>query len=95
MGIGELAIGGIPVAVFVTVVVQALKWGGLLKTSDASRIAVVVASVVGAGVWAAMTLVPSITPYVQVFFTAIIGAALATLGYTGVDKFMSRRQGGG
>lgn len=91
--VGELAIGGVPVAVFVAVVVQALRWSGLLKTSDAARVAVLVTSVVGAAVWGAMTLFPAIGPYAQVLFTSIIGAALATLAYTGVDKFRSRNNG--
>ncbi len=89
-GITELAIGGVPVAVFVFVIVQALKWSNLLRTPTAIRITVLVASVIGAAVWAAMTLFPEIGPYAQVLFTALTGAALATLGYEGLDRLRSR-----
>lgn len=89
-GFAELAVGGIPVAVFVAVIVQALKWGGLLKTSDATRVAVVVTSIIAASVWAANQLFPVIGPYAQIGFTAIIGAALATLSYQGVEKLTNR-----
>ena len=82
----DLLVGGIPVAVFVIVVVQALKWSNLLRTENETRIAVVIASVIGAGVWAAMTLFPEIGPVVQVLFTAIVGAGFATLGYQGYRK---------
>jgi hypothetical protein len=86
----ELLVGPVPVAVFVAVIVQALAWGGLLKTGQAKRIAVLVASLVGGVTWAAMTLAPEIEPYVSVAFTAIVGAALATLGYEGVGKLTDR-----
>lgn len=89
----DLFIGGIPVAVFVIVVIQALKWSGLLRTENETRIAVVVTSVVGAGVWAAQTLFPQIGPYVQVIFTAIVGAGFATLGYQGIKKLANRNNG--
>lgn len=90
MEISELLVGGIPVAVFVAVVVQALTWGGLLKTSSAQRIAVLVTSVVGSATWASLTLFPEAEQYVTVAFTAIVGAALATLGYQGVQKLTNR-----
>ncbi len=90
MEVGSLLVGGIPVAVFVAVIVKALTWGGLLKTSAAQRIAVLITSVVGSSTWAALTLFPEAEPYVTVFFTATIGAALATVGYQGVDKLTNR-----
>lgn len=82
----DLLIGGIPVAVFVIVVIQALKWSNLLRTENETRIAVVIVSISGAGVWAAVTLFPEIGPYAQVFFTAIVGAGFATLAYQGISK---------
>ncbi len=82
----DLLVGGIPVAVFVIVVIQALKWSKLLRTENETRIAVVIASVIGAGVWAAVTLFPEIGPYAQVLFTAIVGAGFATLAYRGIKK---------
>lgn len=88
----DLLIGGVPVAVGVFVVVQALKWSRLLRTENDVRAAVLVCSVVFAATWAAMTLFPEIGPYAQVAFTAIIGAAVSTLAYQGYAKL---RNGGG
>lgn len=82
----DLFVGGIPVAVFVFVVVQALKWSNILRTENETRIAVFTASIIGAAVWAAVTLFPEIGPYAQVLFTAIVGAGFATLAYQGVKK---------
>ena len=82
----DLFVGGIPVAVFVFVVVQALKWSNILRTENETRIAVLVASIIGAATWAAITLFPEIGPYAQVLFTAIVGAGFATLAYQGVKK---------
>ena len=82
----DLLVGGIPGAVCVIVVIQALKWSNLLRTENETRIAVVIASVIGAGVWAAVSLFPEIGPYAQVFFTAIVGAGFATLAYQGIKK---------
>lgn len=80
--LAQLAVGGIPVAIFVFVLVEALKWAGLLRTENEIRLAVIIIAVVGAGVWAAITLFPAIGPYAQVFFTAIVGAAASTLLYS-------------
>lgn len=88
--VADLAVGGIPVAVFVFVVVQALKWGGLLPTPTSVRVGVLVSAVIGGGVWAASSLFPEIGPYVQVFFTASVGTALAVVGYEGYDRFRNR-----
>lgn len=82
----DLVIGGVPVAGAVLVIVQALKWSGLLRTENEIRIAVLVTAIIGAGVWAAITLFPEIGPYAQVLFTAIVGAAVSTLGYQGIKK---------
>ena len=82
----DLFVGGIPVAVFVFVVVQALKWSHILRTENETRIAVFATSIVGASVWAAVTLFPEIGPYAQVLFTAVVGAGFATLAYQGVKK---------
>ncbi len=82
----DLVIGGVPVAGAVLVIVQALKWSGLLRTENEIRIAVLVTAIVGAAVWAAITLFPEIGPVAQVLFTAIVGAAVATLGYQGIKK---------
>lgn len=86
----ELFVGGIPVAVFVFVVVQALKWSNILRTENETRIAVLTASIIGAAVWGAVTLFPEIGPYAQVLFTAVVGAGFATLAYQGVKKLTNR-----
>ncbi len=82
----DLFVGGIPVAVFVFVVVQALKWSNILRTETETRIAVFVSAIIGAAVWAAVTLFPEIGPVAQVLFTAIVGAGFATLAYQGINK---------
>lgn len=82
----DLLIGGIPVAVFVFVIVQSLKWSRILRSENEIRLAVIITAVIGAGVWAAITLFPEIGPYAQVLFTAVVGAGFATLAYQGVKK---------
>ncbi len=82
----DLVIGGVPVAGAVIVIIQALKWSGLLRTETEIRIGVLVTAIIGAAVWAAITLFPEIGPVAQVLFTAIVGAAVSTLAYQGVKK---------
>ncbi len=82
----DLVIGGVPVAGAVLLIVQALKWSGLLRTENEIRIAVLATAIIGSAVWAAITLFPEIGPVAQVLFTAIVGAAVSTLGYQGIKK---------
>ncbi len=90
----DLFIGGIPVAVFVFVVVQALKWSNLLRTENETRIAVFASSIIGAAVWAAVTLFPEIGPVAQVLFTAVVGAGFSTLAYQGIRKLRNGNSNG-
>lgn len=89
----DLVIGGVPVAASVVVIIQALKWSGLLRTETEIRIGVLVVAIVSAGVWAAITLFPEIGPVAQVLFTAIVGAAVSTLAYQGVKQGFKKLNG--
>lgn len=82
----ELVVGGVPVAVAVFVLVEALKWSGLLRTETEIRIAVLVTAIICSMVWTAITLFPEIGPVAQVLFTAIVGVAVSTLAYQGFQR---------
>jgi hypothetical protein len=84
--VGQIAVGGVPVAVLVYMIVTALKWSGMLKNGQSSRYAVLGSSVVCSGMWAAVTLFPQLAPAASVLFTALLGAAGSTLAYEGLQK---------
>jgi hypothetical protein len=88
---GSIALGGIPVAVAVFVVIEALKWVGLLKGDNWVRIGVFITALLGGAVWAATQFWPEIVPFVSVIVTALVGSFLAALGYQAKEKLVAKR----
>lgn len=89
----QLFVGGIPVTLATAATVQALSWGGILKTGNARRVAVLILALVYSLAWAGISLFPEIEPYVSVVIQALVGAALAALSFEGVQVIQARRNG--
>ena len=81
----ELLVGGIPIAVGVFLVVQALKVFGFVNGDSAGKAAIITALVFGA--FAAVGLVyPPALQYVELGFQVFVGAMVAGLFYEYIAK---------
>lgn len=79
----EMTLGGIPVAAGVLLLVQVLAYVGLVDTGNQKRVATLIAALVLSGFWASTQATPGMAyaDWVGLIYRAMIGAAVAALGY--------------
>jgi hypothetical protein len=77
----SLIVGGLPIAAVLFVLIEALKWGQFLRSERETRLAVIIVAVILGAAWTAVQFAPEIGPMVQTLVTALVGVAVAVVGY--------------
>jgi hypothetical protein len=89
-----LLVGGIPTAVLVFLVVEALKFVGLVQDGLGARRANVIVALILGGLWATTQFYPTLAPIFEILFMALVGSLLSALGYVGVQGVLGRWRDG-
>ena len=82
----QLAIGGISLPIVVFLLIKAMRYVELLKTSYHVRVANIVLSLMGGAMWLAVQLYPDAAAIVGLVVTAIAGSLGSALIHTLLEK---------
>jgi hypothetical protein len=80
--IPALVIGGFSIPLIVFLIIEAAKYVGLLRTSDAVRVTNLTLSLLFGGVWLLVRLRPEYEPMIVLIMTALVGSLGSALIYT-------------